>query len=121
MKTLIKLLLICCLSTPAFAEECAETQMCASETQMQQLQMTRKIYSDKSKDELIDSGTRDYYKKQLVEFDRCYEKHMSVNRPRLAHLFCLSTDVVSVKIEHALLEIDPENPDITTEIIEYER
>lgn len=119
MKSLIIAMSLTVMGAMAQAEECTETQMCATASQLEELKSMRKILFISANNQFKDDATRALAKKSLARFDECYKRHMSLNRPRLAYMFCLNEDLVSVKIEHPLLELDPENPDVETEIVEY--
>jgi hypothetical protein len=121
MKLIAISALLLLLSTAVQAEECAELNMCISQSQRQELSDQQKRLVAKAANVFLDEGTREYYRGLLREFERCMNKNDQPTTPRLAYLFCLNNDILSLKIEHDLLEVDPENPDATTYVVEYTR
>ncbi len=103
------------------AEECAELNMCISQGQRAELVEQQKFLFKKANSAFVDPSVRDLFKARLAEFERCTSKNDQPSTPRLAYIFCLNEDILTLKIEHMLLEADPDDPDATTNVVENER
>lgn len=103
------------------AEECAELNMCISQGQRVELVEQEKFLFKKANSAFVDQTVRDLFKARLNEFKRCMSKNDQPSTPRLAYIFCLNEDILTLKIEHMLLEVDPDDPEATTYVVEYER
>lgn len=103
------------------AEECAELNMCISQSQRTELVEQQRFLYIKANSAFVDPSVRELFKVRLNEFERCMNKNDQPSTPRLAYVFCLNEDILTMKIEHMLLEVDPDDPEATTYVVEYER
>lgn len=96
--------------------------MCITQDQRLELVERQKWLFEQATTGFVDHpGDRDYYKSRLNEFERCMSKNDQPSTPRRAYIFCLNEDILTLKIEHMLLEVDPDDPEATTYVVEYER